>query len=272
VTIESRERFADLCRNTDGLEADFRLDLALLLVAAEAHTELGDLDVFLARETARLDALAEQVPAHGRDDQRLREVLGHFHGEPSDYGRLESSLLPDVLSRRQGLPITLSAVWTQVAYRAGINAYGVGLPGHFVVGIGDPQGARVLVDPFDAGKLLPYDRAKEIVAATGRTLHPDHLQPHDPIDTIARTLGNITNWAHTPERAWQRLWSVELALLLPRRNLGLHREYGEALIGVGRYADASRVLMEYADIVQDAMPLEADNARRTAGHVRSRLN
>ena len=69
MTIESRERFADLCRNTDGLEADFRLDLALLLVAAEAHTELGDLDVFLARETARLDALAEQVPAHGRDDQ-----------------------------------------------------------------------------------------------------------------------------------------------------------------------------------------------------------
>ena len=120
--------------------------------------------------------------------------------------------------------------------------------------------------------MLPYDRAKEIVAATGRQLSPEHLNPQDPIDTVARTLGNITNWATTPERAWQRLWSAELALLLPRRNLGLQREYAEALIGVGRYGDASRVLEEYADIVADAMPLEAQNARNTAQHVRSRLN
>jgi len=272
VTAQSRERFAELCRSSQGHDPEFRLDLALLLICVEARAEVGDLDTYLSHETDRLDALAEQVPSHGRDDQRLRDVLGQFHGEPRDYGRLESCLLSDVLTRRQGLPILLSAVWTQVAYRAGISAYGVGLPGHFVVGIGDPHGARVLVDPFAGGRLLPYDTAKDIVAATGRTLHPDHLKPHDHIDTLSRTLGNITNWAQTPERAWQRLWSVELALLLPRRNLGLHREHGEALIGVGRYSQASRVLEDYADLINDAMPLEAENARRTAGHVRSRLN
>jgi len=272
MTSESRERFAELCRTHDSATGDFRLDVALLLIAAETQQELTNLDEFMSRETGRLDALASTVPAQGRDDQRLREALAQFHGQPSDYARLDSSLLPAVLTRRAGLPILLSAVWTEVARRVDINAYGVGLPGHFVVGIGDPQGARVLVDPFAGGRLLPYDRAKEIVAATGRQLSSEHLNPQDPIDTVARTLGNITNWATTPERAWQRLWSAELALLLPRRNLGLQREYAEALIGVGRYGDASRVLEEYADIVSEAMPLEAQNARHTAQHVRSRLN
>jgi hypothetical protein len=60
--------------------------------------------------------------------------------------------------------------------------------------------------------------------------------------------------------------------MLPKRNLGLTREYGDALIGVGRYSEASRVLEDYAEVVESAMPLEAENARRTARHVRSRLN
>jgi regulator of sirC expression with transglutaminase-like and TPR domain len=269
MTQESRELFAALVRPSEG--ESIRIDLALLCVAAETQQDLH-LTTFLERETARLDALATAVPADGRADQRLRQVLNEFHGEPTDYGRLDSSLLPDVISRRRGLPILLSAVWTEVARRADIPAFGVGLPGHFVVGIGDPRGSRVLVDPFKHGTLLPYDKARELVAATGRSLRPEDLEPADPIDILARVLGNITNWASTPERARQRLWAVEIALLLPRKNLGLTREYGEALIGVGRYSDASRVLEEYADIVESAMPLEAENARRTARNVRSRLN
>lgn len=269
MTTESRELFASLVR--PGHEDPFRLDLALLCIAAEAQQD-QHLKAFIERETARLDELADAVPADGRADQRLRQVLEQFHGEPAAYGRLESSLLPDVLSRRRGLPILLSAVWTEVARRVDIPAFGVGLPGHFVVGVGDPSGSRVLVDPFNHGTLLPYDKARELVAATGRTLRPEDIEPHDPLETLARVLANITTWASTPERARQRLWSVELALMLPKRNLGLTREYGDALIGVGRYSEASRVLEDYAEVVESAMPLEAENARRTARHVRSRLN
>ncbi len=270
MTSESRERFVAEIQKTD-LET-IHLDVALLCVAIEAQQDPPGLAEFLDRETSRLDALADQVPADGRPDVRLRQVLSGFHGLTADYDRLDSSLLPDVLSRGRGLPILLSAVWTEVARRVGIPAHGVGLPGHFVVGIGDPTGSRVLVDPWAHGALLPYDKARELVSATGRTLRPEHLEPHSPVDTLARVLGNITTWARTPERARQRLWSIELALLLPRRNLGLTREYGEALIGVGRYSEASQVLEEYAELVSAAMPLEAENARRTAQHVRSRLN
>ncbi len=278
MSAASRERFADVVRagGAAGDPADVRLDLALLLLSAEAVPEEAasgaGLDRIVAHGLAELDVLAAHVPEEGRDDLRLRSALGGFAGAPSDYAHLESSLLPDVLRRRRGLPILLSTVWTEVARRVGVPAYGVGLPGHFVVGVGDPDGTRVLVDPFTGGRLLPYDRARDIAAETGRSLRPEHLRPHDPIDTIDRVLGNVRGWATTPERARHRLWAAELALLLPRHDLGLRREYGEALIAVGRYVEASGVLEDYADTVAGPMPLEAEHARRIARQARARLN
>lgn len=278
MSAASRERFAEVVRagGAAGDPADVRLDRALLLVSAEAlpaaETTGEALDALERRGLETLDRLAESVPAEGRDDVRLRSALGAFSGGSADYTLLESSLLPEVLRRRRGLPILLSTVWTEVARRAGVPAYGVGLPGHFVVGVGDPDGVRVLVDPWQGGRLLPYDRARDIVAGTGRSLRPEHLRPHDPIDTVDRVLGNIRAWASTPERARHRVWAAELGLMLPRHDLGLRREYGEALIAVGRYVEASALLEEYADLVAGPMPLEAEHARRIARQARSRLN
>ena len=278
MSTASRERFAEVVRagGAAGDPDDVRLDLALLLLSAETlpddQMSGPGLEAMLARGLSRLDELASAVPDEGRDDLRLRAVLGGFGGAPTDYERLEASLLPDVLRERRGLPILLSTVWTEVARRAGVPAYGVGLPGHFVVGVGDPDGARVLVDPFAGGALLPYDQARDIAAGSGRTLKPEHLRPHDPIDTIDRVLGNVRRWASTPGRARHRLWAAELGLLLPRHDLGLRREYGEALIATGRYPEASRVLEDYADTVAGPMPLEAEHARRIANQARARLN
>lgn len=276
MSAASRERFAAVVRagGAAGDPADVRLDLALLLASAETIPDVDgtSLDALVAHGLATLDRLAEAVPDEGRDDQRLRAALSDFAGGADDYALLESSLLPDVLRRRRGLPILLSTVWTEVARRAEVPAYGVGLPGHFVVGIGDPDGTRVLVDPFTGGRLLPYDTARDIAASAGRSLRPEHLRPHDPIDTIDRVLGNVRAWATTPERARHRLWAAELGLMLPRHDLGLRRDYGEALIAVGRYVEASRVLEDYADVVEGPMPLEAEAARRIARQARSRLN
>jgi regulator of sirC expression with transglutaminase-like and TPR domain len=279
MSVQSRERFGEIVRagGAAGDPNDVRMDLAALLLAAENRadeTVSGDnLARYLTAGLQSLDRLADEVPATGRDDERLRAVLAQFHGEATDYQRLEASLLPAVLTRQQGLPILLATVWTEVARRVDIQAYGVGLPGHFVVGIGDPAGTRVLVDPFRHGCLLPYDQARELASAAGRTLRVEDLRPHDPIDTIDRMLTNIRGWAaRRPERARTRLWCCELALLLPRHDLNLRRDYAEALIAVGRYIEGAARLEEYADLVAGPMPLEADHARRTARQARSRLN
>jgi regulator of sirC expression with transglutaminase-like and TPR domain len=261
-----------------------RLDLACLLMAAEEQpaerASPPALDRYLDAGLAALDDLAAAVPGPGRDDSRLRAALGGFHGDTGDYDRLESSLLPEVLRRRRGLPILLSTVWTEVARRAGIPAYGVALPGHFVVAVGDPEtfrvdavdGDRVLVDPFRGGTLLPYDRARDLAERAGAVFRREHLAPADPVATLARMLANIRAWATPPLRASTRLWAIDLALLLPHHDASLRRERALALMHLGRYASAARGFDEYADLVADAAPLEADVARGFARRARAHLN
>lgn len=257
-----------------------RLDLACLLIAAEALPTEGNVDAYLARGLADLDRLAEQVPDAGEPHERLQAALGEFHGRPEDYDALASSLLPEVVRRRRGLPILLSTVWTETARRVGIAAYGVGLPGHFVAALGDPltfdpllpDGSRVLVDPWSGGRLLPFDAARDIVERTGRPFRRDHLAPASPVSVVERILANIRAWAEHPLRAPTRLWAIDLALVLPDPPPWLLRDRGIALRDMGHAHLAARWLEEYADVVDDDAPSVAETAREQARAVRALLN
>src|SRR5450756_2014810 len=118
----SREHFAAVVR-TELVD----LGLACLLIAAQADPAL---DTRAAQ--AELERLARSVDPRRPPVEALRGVLAGFTGDARDYADLRSSLLPDVLRRRAGLPILLSVVWLEVARRCGIPADGIGLPGHFV--------------------------------------------------------------------------------------------------------------------------------------------
>lgn len=275
MSRESRDAFRAVMADSPE-----RLDLAGLLIAAEALPTEGNVDAYLARGLTALDRLAEQVPDHGQPHERLAAALGGFHGIPDDYEALSSSLLPEVLRRRRGLPILLSTVWTETARRTGIDAYGVGLPGHFVVGIGDPttfhpdlaDGSRLLVDPWAGGRLLPFDAARTLVERTGRAFRRDFLAPAHPVNTVERILANIRSWAEHPLRASTRLWAIDLALLLPDPPPWLLRDRGFALRDLGHAQLAARWLEEYADVVDASAPQEAAAARDRARGVRAQLN
>src|SRR5664280_459569 len=139
----SRERFAAVVR-TEPVD----LGLACLLIAAQADPTL---DIRAAQ--AELDRLARSVDPRRPPVEALRGVLAGFTGDARDYADLRSSLLPEVLCRRAGLPILLSVVWLEVARRCGIPADGIGLPGHFVVRVGDNY-VDNYVDPFAGGDRL----------------------------------------------------------------------------------------------------------------------
>lgn len=115
---------------------------------------------------ARLDALGDEV----RDD--LADVANHaaqvaalnrllfgrlgFGGNRDDFNDPRNSFLDQVLERRLGIPISLSLVYVEVARRAGVAAWGVGFPGHFLVKVGHGGGSLV-VDPFNEGVVLSSD-------------------------------------------------------------------------------------------------------------------
>jgi hypothetical protein len=243
----SRERFAAVVR-TDPVD----LGLACSLLAAEADPRVDPQDA-----VARLDGLAARVPGAGPAPDRLRAVLGGLHGGPDDYQDLAASLLPDVLRRGHGLPIVLSVVWLEVARRVEIPAYGIGLPGHFVVGIGEADGHHVVVDPFRGGRRF------------GPTA--PH-RPWEPVEIIQRVLANIRAWAEPAERWATRRWALELGLLLPRHPLALRRELAELTLGVGGFLEAAAELEAYADVVAATDPALAEAVRAKARSARARLN
>ncbi|RAJ41263.1 regulator of sirC expression with transglutaminase-like and TPR domain [Kitasatospora sp. SolWspMP-SS2h] len=289
MTEQSRTRFRTEAR---GEHPD---PVLLCLLAAAEHT-LGDPgdsaeqpspDALLTACQAALDrhaaairkAVAERRPSGPEETAALlAAVLGgreRFHGRQSDYLRLESSLLPEVLRRRRGLPIMLSLVWSAVAARAGLTVHGIALPGHFIVAVGDPGGGDeyVLADPFHGGRLLDVSDVERLVATSGHPFSPELLTPAQPLDTVLRVLGNIRRWAaDRPEHARTQLWAAELALLLPRHPAQLRLERAELLVKTGDFLGGAAEMEDYAKILDAFDPESAAKVRLEARSARHRLN
>ena len=253
---QQRVRFAEVVRSEP-----VDLGLACLLIGGEVDRSL-DVDASLAA----LDALAARarplVPRVGvrAMAEGLRVALADFSGTAEDYEDLRSSLLHSVLERRRGLPLLLSVVWLEVAARLDVPAYAVALPGHVVVGIGDPEDEHVLVDPFAGGRLLdPVDAP--LLSAN---------------DLLLRLLTNVraltSRQPPSLDVARTRLWAVELSLLLPRHPLELRRERGELLVRLGAHLDGAEELETFALAVADADEAAAQEARREARLARAQLN
>ncbi|MEE4421740.1 transglutaminase-like domain-containing protein [Streptomyces bugieae] len=270
-----RRRFAAAAR-----EERPDLSLLCLLVAAEADPGLDEAGMDAAQ--IELDRLAGLLPYHpaggpGAWARNLAELLGTrcgFGGSPADYRRLESSLLHEVLRRRRGLPILLSIVWMEVARRAGAPVYGVALPGHFVVGFGDPAGAHVLADPFAGGRPLTDEDAALLVAgATGGQLTRPMTAPADPREIVLRVLNNIRAWAEArPEHSAVQLWALDLSLLLPSHPARLRHERAQLLVRRGEFLEGAAELTEYAEVVAAVDPAGAETIRRQAAAARAMLN
>ncbi len=150
--------------------------------------------------------------------------------------------------------------------------YGVALPGHFVVGFGDP-GEQVLADPFAGGRLLTGADAELLVAgATGEPPDPSMLLPADVLDIVLRILNNIRAWASArPEHSAVALWALELALLLGPPG-PLRYEKGRLLIQRGEFLAGAAELDAYADVLDVVEPATAETLRSTARMARARLN
>src|SRR3954470_20592356 len=194
--------FEDLAASPDAT-----LDLLALALAAAFHA------VDAARALATLDGLGEQVAGVRRDSPgtpeaealALSHVLGTLHGFGGDteqYDRPENSMLDRVLERRRGLPILLSVVYVEGARGGGVPLAGVGLPGHYVVGL---FGAAepLLLDPFAAGVRITPDVPAALV------------RPWTPHETAMRMLNNLVPAFRRRGDLAGALRAAELRLALP---------------------------------------------------------
>jgi regulator of sirC expression with transglutaminase-like and TPR domain len=273
MSTATRARFAQIVRSSP-----VDLGLACLLLAAEAdHLAEPDIEAGLQA----LEDLAARVADFGpvpTDAEEAAEYLRvaladgvGLRGLPEDFADLRSSLLPDVLERGRGLPILLSIVYVEVALRLGVPAHVIALPGRVVVGIGDPS-EPVLLDPYDDGRRLRPDDAVALVASMGMRFEPSQLAPADGADVLARVLTNIRALASRQQQPRVQLWAVELSMLLPHHPMQLRRERATLRTRLGDFRAASEDLEAYGDVLEPVDAEAAEQARREARLVRSRLN
>ncbi len=117
-----------------------------------------------------------------------------FHGSRSDYYHRSNSYLNEVIDDREGLPITLSVLYMELAKRIGLKMEGVGLPGHFVVRHLPAKGEPQLIDVFDGGKTLSReDAAKKVEGTAGVELTDEHLKAVSKRAIVVRILHNLLN-------------------------------------------------------------------------------
>ncbi len=272
-SAELRRRFAEeaRCERPD-------LTTLCLLIGAVADGSLDEAGMDAVE--VELDRLAGELPYRPGSPRAwalaLRDLLGErygFGGVSDDYQRLESSLLHAVVRRRRGLPILLSVVWMEVARRAGAPVYGVALPGHFVVGVGEVE-AQVLADPFGGGRVLSGADASVLVAgATGVPLDASSLAPAGVLDVVSRVLNNVRAWAEArPEESGVGLWALDLSLLLPSHPARLRYERAVLLVRRGEFLAGAGELEAYAEVVGAVDAGAGERVRGEALAARAMLN
>ncbi|MGL4554901.1 MAG: tetratricopeptide repeat protein, partial [Gemmataceae bacterium] len=211
AALHLRETLDELARVMAAKEPD--LIHAALLVAKIDNDEL---DVQAYRD--EVGRMARKVT--GADDAAKLAALDRylfrekgFHGSRGDYYNRSNSYLSEVIDDREGLPITLSLLYIELARRAGVRVEGVGLPGHFVARHVPAKGEPALIDVFDGGaRLTRADAARKVREIAGRELTDDDLEAVTPRQMVVRVLYNLLGVARGERDAAGMLRYVEAIL------------------------------------------------------------
>lgn len=225
-----------------------------------------------ATELDRVQALADGVAGTG-----LAGVVRHlcvtegFRGNRQRYYDPANSLLPAVLDRRLGIPVSLAVLTVDVARRLDVAASVVAMPGHVLVGDGDPPDSWI--DVFDGGRTLDGTGARERFASLHgprARFDPAYLSATPGAHVLARLLGNLVAiYARTGDA--QRLLRVlELRSVIDEVAAGDRPALARTLGAVGRFSDAARVWHQVADV--EGAGASGQAATAAADQLRRRLN
>ena len=261
------------------VESSLVSDFARAVAGPDSSVDLFGAAIVIARISGRavdghklareLDLFAEAVRDHAGDgatDDQLAHAIDYqlftvqgFHGNALDYANPENSFIDAVVTRRTGLPITLSLVYMEVAERVGLRCEGIGYPGHFIVRAGNPEADddplpgghtayTAYIDPFYQGARL--DREELLAGLRGKEL--GGARPESFLSAITRRqiLQRMLNNLHalfrqqSDARAWRE--TVELLLQLQPWDTNLIGERGMLNYRLGRHEQALTDLEQYA--------------------------
>ena len=220
-------------------ESQIGLAEGALVLAAEVRPEL-DIELGLSSVTGLVERTRPLIDS-ARTPSGAVAALNHaffelerFRGDTEQYDDPRNSDLDEVLSRRRGLPITLSILYVEVARQLGLEAYGVGFPGHFlakIVGVSDLPEGEIIVDPFFGRILHKQDCAERLRATIGED-NPDSrqwLRPATALEIYVRILNNLKNFYLRDGDSLAALGCFDRILILSPQSALEYRDRGNFL-------------------------------------------
>ena len=240
-----------------------RLGEGALLVGTVVHP---DLDV--ADGLASIDELANACV--GADAASLALELfgsGRLRGNPGDYYDPENSVLPSVIERGLGIPITLSVLFIEVGRLRGLAVDGVGMPGHFLT-----SADGRFYDPFHGGIELDRSGCEQLywrLAGRQVALPPQALEPVSTNAILSRMLWNLRSIAEGRGDDAMQHRVLELLSAFDDAPLQVRLSWATSLAGRGQFGAAAAV----AEAAMVSAPESAQERLRTlAERWSARLN
>ena len=208
--------------------------------AANSHVNVDE-------QLDRIDALSLRCHDFGvaGDSSSLCRFLFSepgFRGNRQSYYDPRNSYLDLVLTRRVGIPITLSVIAMAVGRRVGVDLVGVGMPGHFIVR--DRSDAEAFYDPFNDGRAVDLAGCEQLFATMHGSEAGFSAEMVEPVDGVAiakRMLANLTR-AHLAAKDLKSLAAVlRLRTAVPGADPVVHRQLAGLLAHLGRTWEAAEI-------------------------------
>jgi len=175
-------------------QEDWEQGAFLIAKLAYPHLDIPHYAEYLDQlaEEFRAKWLATEAPS-GKVARLLSNFLFKdkgFSGNREEYYAPDNSYLNRVIDTRQGIPISLSALYVFVGKRLGLPVFGVGMPGHFLVKLEGETPAQ-FVDCFNGGTILREQDCEQFITASGLAYDKQLLEKSSTPTMLARMLRNL---------------------------------------------------------------------------------
>jgi regulator of sirC expression with transglutaminase-like and TPR domain len=256
MSTRSRRTFHELVTLPDGA---IPLAETALLLACEEYPQL-ELSPYLDKLDEIGDAVRSKLSNRTSPLDTIETInnvlfgdMG-FRGNTDNYNDPRNSFFNDVLERRTGIPITLSAVYLEVARRVSFPMSGVGMPGHFLVKYVDRDN-EFFLDPFNNGEILTRDdcarRFSQMFGGT-QPFSDQMLAAVSPRQILFRMLNNLKAIYLKVHVYDKGLGIVDMMLLAEPDAMEQYRDRGVLHAQLRHFSAAAKDFDRYIKAVPDS--------------------
>ncbi len=244
-SLRSRRTQRDLAALLDHkAEKDIDLLRAALLVARMDNDDL-DVEAYLRVIDGFARTIREGLKPKADDqaklaalDEFLFKTMG-FHGCRAEFESRSNSYLNEVIDDREGLPVTLSVLYIELARRLGVSVVGIGLPGRYVVRLESVKDNSTLIDVYEGGRRLSHAEAEvQARSLSDVPLTADAWKPQTKREILYRLVKNLAGSAEEASDAEAMLRYIDVMLALDANSVLEHWRRAVLCYQTGRKADS----------------------------------